>query len=288
MKNFISKKKRSYLSLMLLGMMWFCAGNGFSQVDIDPEPAGDCWCRKTVMLPDGQMRVYDIEAHPEYDITFECNSDDCSSSVCGFQKFMEIYNVETGETDRVPDGDEEEGDCTTQDRDGDIPWDTTGVTQGDCQCIWEKHDENGRRIFFNISVKDTISDSGFTITEPCNSDDCGNATCKFTLTRGGISFEKEGFCTTYWPSGGESSMPATVSIREDEEQVQFSFFPNPATNTLVIMGSNNITTQIFSMNGTQVLESSAKTIDIQSLASGTYIVQLTDGKEIFKDVLVVE
>jgi len=65
-----------------------------------------------------------------------------------------------------------------------------------------------------------------------------------------------------------------VGIKEDPIQENFLLYPNPATNILNIQTEGNVVVDIISLSGEYMINTTQKSIHIESLASGTYIVRL--------------
>jgi hypothetical protein len=78
-----------------------------------------------------------------------------------------------------------------------------------------------------------------------------------------------------------SIAPATIVAVIDEEVLNYSIYPNPTADILnIINGSNTTSYQLFDASG-RIIESgyiSSQTINVSHLASGQYMIRLSDGE----------
>jgi hypothetical protein len=88
----------------------------------------------------------------------------------------------------------------------------------------------------------------------------------------------------------------TSGFADLDNQLKFSVYPNPAKNNLTIesnMTSANLNITITDMVGRKVLSTSIRnqktsTISISTLASGTYVISISDGNETINRQLVIQ
>ncbi|KQC34305.1 hypothetical protein AAU57_13875 [Nonlabens sp. YIK11] len=77
---------------------------------------------------------------------------------------------------------------------------------------------------------------------------------------------------------------SSSEIREADIQV----FPNPTTSTVTIAYDKAINVQVFNMLGSSILKTSSNNIDLSSLSTGTYVLQIMDqqtGGSIYKKII---
>jgi len=78
--------------------------------------------------------------------------------------------------------------------------------------------------------------------------------------------------------------PANVT----EQTFQFSVYPNPATDILNIKTDNFISAELYNLNGQILLESNQKTLSINELSKGIYILKVTTSNGVIEKKIVVE
>jgi hypothetical protein len=87
---------------------------------------------------------------------------------------------------------------------------------------------------------------------------------------------------------------STIGINEEQEELTFTMYPNPASDYIQLTSHfvNAIEIHIIDFKGNVVFESSSlqskKIIEISDLAKGLYIVEITDGKQKMSKKLVIK
>ena len=84
-----------------------------------------------------------------------------------------------------------------------------------------------------------------------------------------------------------NTLPSVAT--NDLENLRYSIYPNPAKHQINIRtNSNNIIVRIFSLTGEKIIETSSKTISINHLAKGCYIVEVATNGSVKQEKLIIE
>lgn len=67
-----------------------------------------------------------------------------------------------------------------------------------------------------------------------------------------------------------------LSVASFDGSADIKFYPNPVQTELQIQYSGNLTTSVYDINGSKLLESKSKSIDMSNMSTGTYIVKTLD------------
>ena len=110
---------------------------------------------------------------------------------------------------------------------------------------------------------------------------------QYDMTEGTICYEVRIFGVSSDPNSSNNkacipfSRPLAIG---DFAATSVSLFPNPASATVTVTGAENARVQLFDLSGKNLttIESAVESqqIDISSLASGLYIVRISDGKNV--------
>jgi NAD kinase len=78
--------------------------------------------------------------------------------------------------------------------------------------------------------------------------------------------------------GCRTTAPAQVTSVKNNDDV--TFYPNPANSTLNIVASEDVNVAILSMDGKTLISlNNAKSINVNALASGLYMIKVYDTKD---------
>ena len=73
------------------------------------------------------------------------------------------------------------------------------------------------------------------------------------------------------------------------KNLNFSIFPNPAKSEITIRSNaKNISIRIFSLTGKELIETTSRTISLNKLAKGCYIIEATSNGVIERGKLVIK
>ncbi len=80
-----------------------------------------------------------------------------------------------------------------------------------------------------------------------------------------------------------------INLSNNFEKLNFSIFPNPAKSEITVQSNaNNVSIRVFSLTGKAVLETTSRTISLNNLAKGCYILEVTSNGMIERDKLVIK
>jgi len=283
----------------------------------DKTTKNDCWCKNERGDPKtGDFVIWNIDlissapGNPLYNNVEGCEGDGCDDEKCSFdiwicrffwltyeeltEEELERYGEDALEKDSVlvkrcgyePGG---KGECTDDDFENDLPWDTTGTPGPDCDCVFV--DQRGSYTFYtNVDIKVDLEDENYAFLDGEDQCifDCEGSTCYFWKYNGGTGdFDlKEGFCTAYWPSGG--TLAPILSTEVEAKNSTIKFYPNPTNSTVFIEADENTTTEIYAMSGQLIATSTEPNIDVSQLANGVYYIVITQGDQLLKDKLIIQ
>ena len=71
---------------------------------------------------------------------------------------------------------------------------------------------------------------------------------------------------------------STLSVPSSDELVNIKFYPNPVQSELQIQYNGDLTTSVYDVCGTKLIETKSKTIDMSNIASGMYIIKTVENK----------
>jgi len=66
----------------------------------------------------------------------------------------------------------------------------------------------------------------------------------------------------------------------ESRSTQYSIYPNPTTDILVIDGLNGVA-EIFNLNGKKVMETTSSAVNIENLSNGTYVIRIGEHNSTF-------
>lgn len=72
----------------------------------------------------------------------------------------------------------------------------------------------------------------------------------------------------------------------DEKNAEFSVFPVPCTDILNIQGDGFTEVSISNLSGERLVKATSTTVSVKELPSGFYVLEITDGKNVFKRKIV--
>lgn len=311
----------------LLALFVFAPVNVMAQDD-DEEPS--CWCKNVQLhLESGLIAVWNVDSiaagpgdPPLYTNVEGCEGKDCDTKECTFD--VRVCNMVWVHVDSLTDKEREkfkpeelaeldsvkikrcwpepggEGECTDETFMEDIPWDTTGMEPGDCNCI--EIDPRGTRYGFYNNVTERIDDAdpkyrwlpgGRCPDETCDESDCYFERYVKKKDKEGRNYweweQKTGFCTRYWPTEkgrGGSPKPETGGL-DANTQSEFGFYPNPASTAITITGGTGVRTQIYDTSGKLLIDTNETYIDISELNKGMYYVVMSENDVANRKILVV-
>ena len=80
-----------------------------------------------------------------------------------------------------------------------------------------------------------------------------------------------------------------INLSNNLKNLNFSIFPNPAKSEITIRSNaKNISIRIFSLTGKELIETTSRTISLNKLAKGCYIIEVTSNGVIERDKLVIK
>lgn len=311
-------KNTLFIQPFFMLLILFFTVNVWGQEEEEPVPTEDkCWCKDTELISDGTMMVVNnidsLVANDSGDIWWKdlkgCDGENCEEEECTYKKkicrwvWVPVGDagtepLEGGDTTQVDEEDSVrvkicefetfEAKCTSETFLEDLPWDTTGMESGDCNCIALNNRNN---LAYYINVTERINNGDTLTYRPVEGGDCDvdcKSTCSFQkLNRRTNKWEdKEGFCTRYWPSGGGDRRNTVASLLKGEQK-SIGFYPNPARTRIQIIGGSEPSTYIYTLAGELVLRSKTKCIDISPLNNGVYVIILSDGERVKREKLVI-
>ncbi|UKN01973.1 T9SS type A sorting domain-containing protein [Paracrocinitomix mangrovi] len=148
-----------------------------------------------------------------------------------------------------------------------------------------------RRVFYLDSINGPVITEGIGHQLNINNITGG----LYSMVCQGIGFDYFIMCygfgnTSYWDSqgtGGNCYLNIGIS---DEEKVDFSIFPNPASEFLQINSSQPIkTVSLYSLDGKKCLETSSNYLNISQFSAGQYLIQIewTNG-QFSRELVIIE
>ena len=302
-------KISSIITLVITLIFSFISLHGFTQDDED-----ECWC-KEVTVSELEITVKNVSLEAAIDTIFyptapQCSDDACENSLgCLWEEMVGGTPVtKYGEcTDEVfPPGPGAGGLGLSGDGNDD---------NGTCDCT-ETLEVDGIVVFRNVSK---LAESGEYIDSEYfglvryeiedEADDCSReaadcirpSSCFFRkwnknpkTGEWGYTYSS-GICLE-WPKIKDARMALDQNEESPSEEIKavtsLSFFPNPAANEITVVSANDsegtIMTQILNLSGELILESTEKKINIQALASGTYVVQMHTQNTTVRELLIVQ
>ena len=290
--------KTIYQILMAALVLFLTQGFVFAQEESEEE---DCWCKREVNSGGDWITIQNIDSlvhHDDPDNSWWRNLEgcddpetDCKEQTCTFEQ--KVCKMIDGV--KVCNFEPQEGECTDDTFGEGIPWDTTGVEPGDCECIWQNQNNNYTG-YGNVSRMAESNPEMWVILEDCEGEDCEKNVCRFKKKhpRTGEWSEHEGFCTEYWPNEEEEKPEEENGLQQKTQLGQsvtdegISFYPNPSNSHIYIQSSEAVHTVIMDMRGKVILESEENKIDLSTLAKGSYIIVLKSESEFKKDRLIFQ
>ena len=80
-----------------------------------------------------------------------------------------------------------------------------------------------------------------------------------------------------------------INLSNNLNNLNFSIFPNPAKREITIRSNaKNISIRIFSLTGKKLLETTSRTISLNKLAKGCYIIEVTSNGVSERDKLAIK
>ena len=69
---------------------------------------------------------------------------------------------------------------------------------------------------------------------------------------------------------------SNLSVASFDGSLDIKFYPNPVQNELQIQYNGDLTTSVYDISGTKLIETKSKSIDMSKMAAGTYVVKTLD------------
>lgn len=169
--------------------------------------------------------------------------------------------------------------------------DDDGDAAKDCACI-KKIVTDGVITFVNMEWQAQQNPDNVIMLSVCvDGETCGGV-CSWKKNEGVHGWKTENGVCMEWPIATQDGTKNYV-ISEGEiievESEMFGFYPNPASESIQIESSSlEVTTIIYTVAGTEVLRTSDKSIDVNELSSGAYIITMTDGIHLQREQLIIQ
>ncbi|MFT5820372.1 MAG: hypothetical protein ACI8ZM_001611 [Crocinitomix sp.] len=187
--------------------------------------------------------------------------------------------------------------------------------EASCDCI-QKRVTNNYTTYQNMSAReenqrpldpaDRTTFNQVRILRECDDADCGSGDCTFAVYKYAVAhgvlyqtgqYIGTGICTDQFTLETDTLILDTLGARNmvtDLEgndvpvDLSLSFYPNPASDQLKIIGPAGTKTTIFSLSGEILLESEEQFLNIENLSPGMYVVFLESNKGVVSRQLVIQ